>query len=210
MDARRTAMLLMLAASQAYAQPAPTPAAPEPSSGPVKRIFLPPPVQWDNAMLNFSSALQQTATDFANLTGGLAFGMSAAQVNASLPDPYPGLSWTDLPLANEYPGEVRYFGVPLDRAGALRMNPTGCTGGTSYLVLLFTDKGLFRLSYRLIADKGCTDTNEAAQSIFARFVPITQAVVMSARYRTGNAQVVDVTDPTVAYMASVRWRQVSN
>jgi hypothetical protein len=33
---------------------------------------------------------------------------------------------------------------------------------------------------------------------------------MSARYRTGNAQVVDVTDPTVGYMAPVRWRQVSN
>jgi hypothetical protein len=90
------------------------------------------------------------------------------------------------------------------------MDPAGCTGSASYLVLLFTRQGLFRLSYRLIADKGCTDTDEAAQSIFARYVPITQAVVMSARYRTGSAQVVDVTDPTVGYLASTRWRQVSN
>jgi hypothetical protein len=90
------------------------------------------------------------------------------------------------------------------------MDPTGCTGAGSYLVLLFTSNGLFRLSYRLTADRDCADTNEAAQAIFARFVPITQAVAMSTRYRTGNAQVVDVTDPTVAYMASVRWRQVSN
>lgn len=210
MNPRRTAMLLMLAGSPAWGQPAPVTAPAAPPAGPVKRIFLPPPIKWDNAMLNFSSALQQTATDFANLTGGLAFGMSLAQVNALLPDPYPGLVWADLPLANEYPGEARYFGVPLDRAGPLRMNPTGCIGAASYLVLLFTRQGLFRLSYRLIADRNCPDTNEAAQSIFARFVPITQAVAMSARYRTGNAQVVDVTDPTVGYMAPVRWRQVSN
>lgn len=200
-------MLLMLATSPAWGQPAPVTA---PAGPPAKRIFLPPPIKWDNTMLNYSSALQQTATDFANLTGGLAFGMSPSQVNALLPDPYPGLAWVGLPLANEYPGDARYFGVPLDRAGPLRMDPTGCTGAASYLVLLFTSQGLFRLSYRLIADKSCPDTNEAAQSIFARFVPITQAVVMSARYRTGNAQVVDVTDPTVGYMAPVRWRQVSN
>jgi len=105
---------------------------------------------------------------------------------------------------------VRYVGVSLDRAGPLRMDPAGCTGAGSYLVLLFTSQGLVRLSYRLIADKGCTDTNEAAQSIFAQFVPITQAVAMSTRYRTGNAHVVDVTDPIVGYMAPVRWRQVSN
>jgi hypothetical protein len=211
MGPRRTAMLLMLAASQACAQPAPSVIAPPAANvGSVKRIFLPPPVQWDNAMLNFSPALQQTATDFANLTGGLAFGMSPTEVNARLPDPYPGLVWSDLPLANEYPGEVRYFGVPFDRAGPLRMDPTGCTGGTSYLVFLFTRQGLFRLSYRLIADKDCTDTNDAAQSIFARYVPITQAVVMSTRYRTGNAHVVDVTDPTTGYLAPTRWRQVSN
>ncbi|HEX4367852.1 MAG TPA: hypothetical protein VH023_13535 [Rhodopila sp.] len=218
MNPRRIAMLLMSVASPALMGPVSTwpalaqqvPATAGPSAEPVERILLPPPIQWDNGMLNFSPALPQTARDFANLTGGLAFGMSPAQVNALLPDPYPGLAWSDLPLANEYPGEVRYFGVTLDRAGPLRMDPVGCTGAGSYLVLLFTSNGLFRLSYRLIADKNCTDTNAAAQSIFARFVPITQAIAMSTRYRTGNANVVEVTDPTVAYMAFVRWRRVSN
>jgi hypothetical protein len=210
MGPRRTAMLLMLAASQACAQPTAVLPPSAPSAGPVKRILLPPPVRWDNAMLSFGPALQQTPTDFANLTGGLAFGMSPSQVNATLSDPYPGLSWSGLPLANEYPGEVRYFGVPIDRAGALRMDVTACVGAGSYLVLLFTDKGLFRLSYRLTTDKGCADTNDAAQAIFARYVPIGQSVAMSGRYRTGKTQVVDVTDPTAGYLAPTRWRQGIN
>jgi hypothetical protein len=208
----RTALLLMLAASQASAQPAAAPviAPPAASPEPAKRIFVPPPVQWDNAMLSFRPALQQTATDFANLTGGLAFGMSPAQVNARLPDPLPGLSWNDLPMANEYPGEVRYFGVPVNRIGSLRVDAAGCSGAGSYLVLLFSSRGLFRLSYRLIADKGCADTDEAAQAIFARYVLIGQTVAMSARYRTGKAAVVDITDPTAGYLIPTRWRQGIN
>ena len=206
MGPRRTAMLLMLAACPACAQPAATPVLSEP----VKRIFLPPPVQWDNAMLSFHPAFGQTAADFANLTGGIAFGMSPSRVNATFPDPYPGLSWDGLPLANEYPGEVRYFGMPLDRAGALRTGLAGCAGSASYVVLLFNSRGLFRLSYRLTADKGCADTNEAAQSIFARFVPIDQGVAMSVRYRTVRTEVVDVTDPTAGYLIPIRWRQSAN
>ena len=227
-------MLLTLAASQACGQPAATPASPasgapvgsplavpvpsaSPSassagvpSGPVKRIFLPPPVQWDNAMLSSRPALQQTATDFATLTGGIAFGMSPAEVNARLPEPYPGVSWSGLPTANEYPGEVRYFGIPIDRAGPLRMDLTGCPGGASYVVFLFRGRGLFRLSYRLTADKDCADTNQAAQAIFARYVPLTQAVAMSVRYHTGKTEVVDITDPTVGYLVPTRWHQGFN
>jgi hypothetical protein len=214
MSPRRIAMLLMLAASQACAQPAvpnmASPSAPAPSSEPVKRIFVPPPVQWDHAMLSFRPALQQTATDFANLTGGIAFGMSPSQVNARMPAPYAGLSWNDLPLANEYPGEVRYFGLPIDQAGPLRPDLSGCPGRAGYVVLLFSDKGLFRLSYRLIADKACADTNEAAQAIFAHYVPIGQTVAMSARYRTGRTEVVDVTDPTAGYLIPTRWHQAAN
>jgi hypothetical protein len=220
MGPRRTAMLLMLAASQACAQPAatqiaqPPPPAPTPTTStpaePVKRIFTPPPVQWDNVMLSFRPALSQTATDFANLTGGLAFGMSPTRVNARLPEPYPGLSWDGLPLANEYPGEVRYFGMPIDRAGSLRMDLTACAGATSYLVFLFSEKGLFRLSYRLTADRTCTDTNAAAQAIFARFVPIGETVALSVRYRTGKTDVVDITDPTAGYLTPTRWRQGIN
>jgi hypothetical protein len=211
MGPRRTAMLLMLAASQACAQPVAPPVATLPTGAePARRILLPPPIQWDNAMLSFRPALQQTASDFAILTGGIAFGMSPSRVNARLPEPYPNLSWDELQLANEYPGEVRYFGVPLDRAGALRTGLTGCPGAASYVVLLFNDKGLFRLSYRLTADKTCTDTGQAAQSIFARYVPIDQGLALTIRYRTIRTQVVDVTDPTAGYLTPIRWHQAVN
>jgi hypothetical protein len=74
-------MLLMLAVSQACAQPVPPLNAPPVAVGggvgspaePIKRIFLPPPVQWDNAMPSSRPALRQTAADFADLTGGITF-----------------------------------------------------------------------------------------------------------------------------------------
>ncbi len=161
-------------------------------------------------MLTFRPALQQTPTDFANLTGGIAFGMSPAEVNARLPDPSPGLSWSELRMANEYPGEVRYFVVSVDHAGPLRTNLTACPGAASYIAFLFSKRGLFRLSYRLIADKGCGDTNEAAQEIFSRYVPIGQHVALSMRYRTGRTEVVEVTDSTAGYLIPTRWRQGIN
>jgi hypothetical protein len=199
-------MLLMLAASQACAQPPGGPA----SSGPAMHIFVPPPVQWDRPMLSFRPALQQGPTEFYNLTGGVAFGMSPTELNARLPDPYPGLSWNSLSLANEYPGEVRYFGTPIAGAGPLRMDVMACTGATSYIVFLFSGRGLFRLSYRLIADKDCPDTGEAARQIFARYVTIEQTVALSVRYRTGKTEVVDLTDPAAGYLIPTRWRQGIN
>ncbi|MEA2740479.1 MAG: hypothetical protein QOH05_3786 [Acetobacteraceae bacterium] len=227
MGPRQTAILLMFAAGQACAQPAAMPAPPAngtpANAAPgtvgvaqgvlpdaVRRIFLPPPTQWDDAMLNSHPALQQSPSDFANLTGGVAFGMSPGQVNAKLLDPYAGVSWGELPLASEYPGEVRYLGVPIDRAGALRTGLTSCAGAGSYVVFLFSGNGLFRLSYRLTADKSCAETNEAARAIFARFVPIGDSVALSTRYRTGRTEVVDVTDPTAGYLIPTRWRQSTN
>jgi hypothetical protein len=206
MGPRRTAMLLMLAAGQACAQPVATP----PAAEPALRILAAPPVQWDHPMLNFRPALQQGPTELYNLTGGVTFGMSSIELNARLPNPYPGLSWTGLPLANEYPGEVRYFGAPIAEAGKLRMDVTACAGATSYIVFLFTARGLFRLSYRLIADKGCLDTGSAAREIFARYVTIGQSVALSVRYRTGKTEVVDVTDATAGYLIPTRWRQGIN
>jgi hypothetical protein len=170
-------------------------------------VFLPAPLRWDTNLLSFHPALNYTATDFVNLTNGIAFGMSAVDLNAKLPDPYPGMSWNALTLASEYPGEVRYFGIPIEAAGALRMGATACTGAGSYLVFLFRPAGLFRLSYRLVADKSCPDTNAAAQQIFGRFVPIAQQVSLSVRYRHGKTEVVDITDPAAGYLTPIRWRQ---
>jgi hypothetical protein len=204
MGPRRTAMLLMLAASQACAQPIASSIAPET----MKPILLPPPVKWDRAMLSHRPVVQQTATDFANLTGGLGFGMSPAALNARLPKPYPGLGWSTLALAPEYVDEVRYFALPLDAAGRLRMDVTACAPEHSSLVLLFSARGLFRLSYRLPADQGCGDPNEAAQQILAHYVPISPSVALSMRYRSGTTEVVDITDPAAKGLLSVRWRQV--
>jgi hypothetical protein len=206
MGPRRIALLLMLAANPAYAQPAALP----PGTGSAKRIFLPPALQWDTAMLAFHPALQQTATDFANLTGGIAFGMSPSALNAKLAEPYPAVSWNSLSLANEFPGEARMFGVPIASAGALRVDLTACTGTASYVVFLFKANGLFRISYRLTGDKTCPDTNDAAQQIFARYVPLRSAVTFSARYRTGRTQVVDITDPAADTLVPVRWHQGTN
>jgi hypothetical protein len=161
-------------------------------------------------MLANRPALPQTATDFANLTSGIAFGMTPAEVNARLPDPYPGLSWSALPEASEYPGEVRYFWSRMDGAGALRVGVTSCTGSASYVIFLFGSHGLFRLSYRLLPDQGCPRTTAAARDIFARYVPIGSVVALSVHYRSGTAEVVDVTDPTAGYLIPTRWRQGSN
>jgi hypothetical protein len=214
MGPRRVALLLLLAASQASAQTAAPAATASPLAPPVtgsgKRIFIAPPLAWDNAMLGYHPALPQTAADFANLTAGLAFGMSPSAVNAKLPEPYPGLSWNGLALANEFPGEARLFGVPIAAAGALRLDMTACTGANSYLVFLFKSNGLFRMSYRLTADKTCPDTDEAAQQIYAHFVPLRQSVAYSVRYRTGATQVVDITDPAADYLVPIRWRQGAN
>ena len=54
-------------------------------------------------------ALVLGLSDLANLTGGIVFGLSPSDVNAKLPTPAPGMAWGDLPFANEYPDEVRYF-----------------------------------------------------------------------------------------------------
>lgn len=208
----RSALLLLVLASggligPARAQPS-TPPPPQPVTDRI--VLLPPPIQWDAALLGSRPALQQTATDFANLTGGVAFGMSPADLNAILPEPYAGVSWNALSLASEYPGEVRYLGVPIGSAGVLRLGMTGCAAPASYVVFLFTAKGLFRMSYRLLADKVCQDTNDAAQQIFARYVPIGQNVALSARYRAGKTEIVDITDPTAGYLIPVRWRQGGN
>ena len=56
MGSRRIAMLLMLAVGQAWAQ-----AAASDRRRTAKRILLPPPLQWDTAMLSCRPALQQTA-----------------------------------------------------------------------------------------------------------------------------------------------------
>jgi hypothetical protein len=172
------------------------------------RIFTPPPIRWDHAMGSSAPALHLGRSDLIVLTAGVSFGMRPEDVNTLLPMPYQSLGWGVMPQATEFPGEVRYFWIRPDDAGPLRMGSKGCTGAGSYLVFLFTNNGLFRLSYRLVPDKACPSVNETARDIFARYVAIGSQVALSVHYHTGSAEVVDVTDPGASFLIPVRWYQV--
>jgi hypothetical protein len=197
---------------QAAAPIAPAPSVPGivlPDEAPSSvRIFSPPPIRWDHAMGSGTPALHQGRSDLIALTSGVSFGMQPEDVNALLSTPYQTLYWGSMPQATEFPGDVRYFWVRVDDAGPLRMGSQGCTGAGSYLVFLFTNKGLFRLSYRLVPDKACPSVNETARDIFARCVTIGSRVALSVHYHTGSAEVVDVTDPGASFLIPVRWYQV--
>lgn len=190
---------------------APTPLPPDvlPDEAPASiRIFNPPPIRWDHAMGTPSPALHQGRSDFSNLTGGITFGMQASDVNALLPVNYPAMDWGIMPQAVEFPTDVRYFWVRFESAGDLRMGTTHCAGAGSYLVFLFTGNGLFRLSYRLVPDHDCPAVEETARDVFARYVTMDPLIAQSLRYRTGNAEVVDVTDPAAGFLSATRWYQV--
>lgn len=197
--------------SAAHAQAATPTVAPAPADdAPVSpvRIFSPPPVRWDHAMANASPALHQGRSDFIVLTGGVFFGLLPHEVNALLPVPSPAVDSATLPEAPEFSTDVRYFWIPFQDAGSLRMGTKGCSGNGSYLVFLFSSSGLFRLSYRLVPDKACPSVDATARDIFARYVTLGPSVALSVRYQTGTAEVVDVTDPGASFLIPVRWYQV--
>jgi hypothetical protein len=174
-------------------------------SAETKQIFTIPPTQWDNGMSRDRPALIYSPSDLANLTGGIVFGLSPAELNAKLPTPAPHIEWADLPFANEYPGDVRYFWVRLDAVRDLRAGINGCVGANSYIVFLFRERGLFRISWRLLADNDCPSPNAAAAEIFARYLAIDRSVSLATHYRAGKAEVVEITDPNADYLIPYRW-----
>lgn len=175
------------------------------ASGETRRLFPVPPTRWDNSMSRDQPAQILGPSDLANLTGGIVFGLSPAEVNAKLPMPTPGVEWIDLPFASEYPDEVRYFWVRFDAAGEPLAGNTACTGAGSYIVFLFRDRGLFRISWRLLPDDKCSSTRAAADDIYARYLAIDGIASLASHYRAGNAEVVEVTDPSVDYLIPYRW-----
>jgi hypothetical protein len=191
--------------------PPPTASAEAPKGGGVDRLRMlsPPPLQWDHAMVTGLPALHQGRSDFLALTDGFAFGMNVRDVNAALPRPIPSLAWASLPQATEFVGDVRYFWIYLADAGSLRVGSSACVGSGSYLVLFFTPKGLVRLSYRLTPDVTCRSVAAAATEIYARYVTIGREVAYSVHYRTGSADVIDVTDPNAGFMIPVHWQQLA-
>ena len=182
-----------------------TPMIPGAAPAETKRIYIIPPRQWDHAMSRDQPAQILGASDLANLTGGIVFGLSPDEVNAKLPNPTPGIEWAGLPFANEYPDDVRYFWVRLDAVREPRGGISSCVGANSYIVFLFRPRGLFRISWRLLPDINCSSTRAAADDIYARYLAIDGAPALTTRYRAGSAEVVEITDPTVDYLMPYRW-----
>jgi hypothetical protein len=178
----------------------PTPAAP------ALRIYVPPLLEWNNRTMTARSTLSQTPYDLARINGGLVFGMTPEQVAATLPGTPAGLSWNTLRTAREYSTDVRYFWVRLDDLPEWRSRLGGCIGSASYVAFLFTQNGLFRLSFRLLPDAACPSVADAARDLFARYVPIGPDIALSVHYLSVPAEVVDITDPTATLLTPVRWR----
>lgn len=176
-------------------------------TGTEKSILMTPPLQWETSMLGSRPAWHQSVNDLALLTGGILFGMSPRDVNTALPDPTPGLDWTKLPLATEFPEDVRYFWIKLHGSKAKLLSTENCVGHASYVTFLFRSRGLFRISFRLLADEDCPSTNAAATEIMARYVLMPREVVQSMHYRNGRVEVVDLVDPASGYLVGVRWLQ---
>ena len=172
-----------------------------------RRIVVVPPLQWDNPMGTFRSAYRQSPADLGPLTGGILFGMKPNEVNALLPEPQAGMAWNALPLANEYPEDVRYFWIRMSRLGVLTGGTTACVGQGSYVAFLFRSRGLFRLSFRLIPDATCPSVEVAARDILAHYAVLGQDVVRSIHYRFGGLDVVDITDPGAGHLGTIRLQQ---
>lgn len=170
-----------------------------------KRIFPLPPIQWDNRVSRERPAQTHGPSDIANLTGGIVFGMSPAEVNRMLATPTAGLDRQGLPFANEYQEEVRYFWSRLEAVPALREGLTGCVGANSHAVFLFRNSGLFRISWRLLPDADCPSPVAAAEGLFARYLAIDAAASVATHYHTGKADVVEITDPQADLLLPVRW-----
>ena len=176
-----------------------------PAMAETKRIFVVPPVQWDQTLTRDRPAQVHGPTELGRLTGGIVWGLSPAQVNALLPVPASGVDWASLPFANEYPEDIRYFWTRLDAAPELREGMGDCMGGGSHVVFLFRSRGLFRISWRLLPDAACASPRAAAEDVFARFLAVDRAAALTTHYRAGKAEVVETTDPNASYLIPIRW-----
>lgn len=171
-----------------------------------KRILVLPPLQWDDRGVYWNYATQQAAGTLARLMAGLKFGLTPEEASRHLPDPGANLHWSDLPVAKEFSEDVRYVWIPMQEAGGLRKLVTTCFGEPSYVVLLFFNNALFRVSWRFLPDKACPDPHEPAEELYAAFIPLASTVAISVHYRAGFAEVVDMTDPAAGPLIAQRWQ----
>jgi hypothetical protein len=170
------------------------------------RLFVPPPLEWNNRSMVARPSLQQSSHDLALMNGDVVFGMTPEQVARKIPGMPDGLNWNTLRTAREYSSDVRYFWVRLDDLPLWRAMMQSCIGSPSYAAFLFGSNGLFRISFRLLPDAACPSVADAAVQLFAHYISIGPEIALSVRYRSMQAEVVDVTDPTAGSLVPVRWR----
>lgn len=171
-----------------------------------KPILVLPTLQWTATASAWRYAVLPNAGQIDALLGGLHFGMTPEAVGQHLPGRGSALHWDDLPNAKEYSGDVRYFWLPMQAADRLTNPIQSCYGAASSINLLFFNQGLFRISWRFLPDQKCPDVSDAAEDLYAAFVPIAPSVVISMHYTNGPAEVVDVTAPNAGPLISVRWQ----
>jgi hypothetical protein len=171
-----------------------------------KPIFVLPPLQWDSMGVSAHIAVQQAPSDLARIMGGFQFGMKPEEVSQRLPKLGAELHWGDLPPAKEFSENVRLLRVPMQVAGALRASVIACFGDPSNVVLLFRDNALFRVSWRFLPGAGCPNPRPAAEQLFAAYVSLSAKVAISTYYRTGAAEVVDVTNPGAGPLIIEHWQ----
>ncbi|HTW69147.1 MAG TPA: hypothetical protein VME47_04595 [Acetobacteraceae bacterium] len=171
-----------------------------------KPILVLPALQWNDTASTWKYAVLPNAGQIKALLGGLRFGMTPEEVGQHLPERSSALHWDDLPNAKEYAQDVRYVWLPMQAADSLTGPIQSCYGDSSSVYLLFFNQALFRISWRFLPDGKCPDVTDAAEDLYAALVPIVPAIVISARYAVGSAQVVDMTAPNAGPLISVRWR----
>ena len=196
----RIAVLAGIATLTGLAAAAQQPSPPQP-----RRIISLPTIEWDKDGVAWRYAHQQSGSDLELVMSGLRFGLIPEEAGQHLPNPTNALHWSDLPVASEFGDEVRYLWMPMQAAGRLRAPVTSCFGAPSYLVLLFTRNGLFRISWRFLPDHACADVRAAADEVYGAYTPLASTIAVTARYRTGFAEVLDVTDPRAGLLINQRW-----
>lgn len=176
-----------------------------PAAAETRQILSVPPIQWDHDMTTFRPGVTHGPSDVSALTGGIMFGMRPSEVDARLPAPIKNLAWDNLPFATEYPENVRYFWTRFSAAPPPHPDDGHCAGAASYVVFFFRNDRLFRVSWRLLPDDSCPNPRAAATDIYARWLTIDRSAALATHYAPNQAEVVEVTDPTIDELVPIRW-----
>ena len=171
-----------------------------------KRLLVAPELKWESNLQYWSYEYSHSTDRRTTVMGGLTFGMDAEEVSRVVTPQDPELHWPDLPVATEFSEEVRYISLPLQQVAELRTKVSSCFGAPSYVVIMFRDAGLFRISWRFLPDPACPDPREAARDVFASVVAIARTDGVSLHYRTRFAEVVDLSDPDAGPLLADHWQ----